>query len=267
MLAGSKPGSTAISRRRERTRSPAPTSSTIASDICAMTSAPRSRAAGTPSVVRVVAACRPWIAAPERLNAAGKPNSTPTAMDTRPVTASTWRSRRMSAMRGTAPLPHQRPHRRAPAGVEVGSVRLELARDAGHFGLGALDRDAVPEPADRHRVAAVARPVRPVERHRLPVLLVAQRHWAEGRRHHADDARRPAGDRHRAPHDGPVGAETTPPQSLTEDDDPRAVGPRFLCAEGAAEQWRGAEDAEEVRRHRAALHLLGLVTGEGETRP
>jgi len=76
-------------------------------------------------------------------------------------------------------LLHQRHHRRAPPGVKGRIVQLELMRDAGHFGLGALDRDAILEPAERHRVAARARAIRPVERHRLPVLLVAQRHRAE----------------------------------------------------------------------------------------
>src|SRR5438132_398549 len=158
MLAGSKPGSTAIRWRRERTRSPAPTKSTMASDICAITSAPRRRAAGTPAVVRVVAACRSWIPASERLNAEDNKDCPPRAADH---------------------LLHQQHHRRAPPGVKVGIVRLELTRDARHFGLGALDRDAVLEPAERHGVAARAGAVRPVERHRLPVLLVAERHRSE----------------------------------------------------------------------------------------
>src|SRR2546421_421918 len=211
-------------------------------------------------------------AAPERLNAAGKPNTTPTAMDTRAVMASTVRSRRMSAMRGTsrgAALTSRCTPQlasRAPAAPPASaSITLSTSgwRTSRQRGAPSAARTA----NSRWREAARARAVRPVRRHRLPVPLVAVRHRAEGRRHDADDARRPAGDRHRAPDDGPVGAEATPPQRFTEDDDPWAVGPCFLRIERAAEQRRGADHAEEVRRHGAALHILGLLTGEGETPP
>src|SRR5207302_7071555 len=84
----------------------------------------------------------------------------------------------------------------------------------------------------------------------------------ERRRHHADDLVAVVVHQHGAADHGPIAAITALPQAVADDDDGRARAV-FLIREDAADPRLDAEDAEEVRGHRAADDLLGFaVAGE-----
>ena len=66
----------------------------------------------------------------------------------------------------------------------------------------------------------------------------------ESGRHHPDDRGRIVVQRERAPHDGGVRPETTPPQAVAQQHRHGRAGPIVVRAERPAARWRHAQERE-----------------------
>ena len=153
----------------------------------------------------------------------------------------------------------------APAGVGVRILPFEPAGDRRHLRPRLLHADSRLQAAQDHEVVGSAPLLRGVHRQRQPDL-------APGRQLHSrgSDADHRAGfaiQRHGAPDDAGIGAETPPPEPLGEHHHPFAAHPVLAGVEPPPEDRLHLQGAKEVRRHPGSLERLGAVPRRQVERP
>jgi hypothetical protein len=154
----------------------------------------------------------------------------------------------------------EREHRHGPVGVRL-RIRLPLGLDQRlHLGVGALQRDAVGQPAHHDQppaIAAVHHVLVEDERHPEP----GAHRDAEARRRHADHDRGCVVDQDRPAHDVGIRRVAHAPQHVAEDDDARSAGHGLGGEEVASERERHPQRGQEVPRDEAGRHGLRIAVG------